>query len=108
TVDELKSFTVDEARYFYKTYYAPNNATLILVGDFEIAKALRLAEKYYGKIPAQKIPERAAPTEPKQEKARKKEITHPLASTEIALLGYKIPDVKHADTAALEVLAAVL
>jgi zinc protease len=108
TPEELNSFTVSDAQYFYKTYYAPNNATLILVGDFKIANALRLAEKYYGKIPSQTLPNRWAPEEHKQESARKREVGHPLATADVVLLGYKAPNINHADTAALEVLAAVL
>lgn len=106
--EELNSFKVEDAQYFYKTYYAPNNATLILVGDFAVDKALKLAEKYYGKIPSQQIPSYAPPEEPKQEKARKREATHPLLTSDIVLLGYKSPNINHPDTAALEVLAAVL
>lgn len=108
TPEELNSFTVEQAQYFYKTYYAPNNATLILVGDFDPAKAVKLAEKYYGKIPAQKIPSYQAPEEPEQKKARRREITHPLATSDLFMLAYKTPSIHHADSAALEVLAALL
>jgi zinc protease len=108
TEEELHSFTVEEANYFYKTYYAPNNATLILIGDFSVPHALALAEKYYGKYASQKIPDHKIPDEPEQEKAKEKEETHPLANSDIAMLGYKIPSMSHPDIAALEVLASVL
>ncbi|MGE3263561.1 MAG: M16 family metallopeptidase [Bacteriovoracia bacterium] len=108
TAAELNSFTVDEANYFYRTYYAPNNATLILIGDFETAKALRLAEKYYGKFKAQEIPRREPPVEPAQTEARKKEVTHPLATSDLLMIGYHIPDCRHSDMPALQVLGAVL
>ena len=108
TTEELNSFTVADAQYFYKTYYAPNNAALILVGDFEIPQALQLAEKYYGVIPSQKIPNRTPPPEPEQKQARVKEITHPLASSQMLFLAYKAPEGKNPDAAALEVIAAIL
>lgn len=108
TEEELHSFTVADANYFYKTYYAPNNATLILIGDFKVASALRLAEKYYGKIPSQKLPEHKVPVEPEQTKARKGEVKHPLANSEIGMLGYKIPNMLSSDIPALEAAAAVL
>lgn len=108
TAAELDSFTVDEANYFYKTYYAPNNATLILLGDFDAAKALRLAEKYYGKMKAQEIPRHEPPTEAPQTEARRKEVNHPLATSDLLALGYHVPDCRHADLPALNVLGTVL
>lgn len=108
TEEELHSFTVADANYFYKTYYAPNNAALILIGDFKVAEAIRLAEKYYGKIPSQKLPEHNVPVEPEQTKARKGEVKHPLANSEIGMLGYKIPNMLSDDIPALEVAAAIL
>lgn len=108
TPEELDSFTVEEAKYFYKTFYAPNNATLILVGDFKIDKALKLAQKYYGPLAAQEIPRVEAPVEPEQTKARYRKAKHPIATTDIMLLGYKAPDMNNPDIAALEVAGAVL
>lgn len=108
TTADLNSFTVAEANYFYRTYYAPNNATLILLGDFETKAALGLAEKYYGKMKSQVIPAHEFPTEPEQTKAKRKDITHPLASADVLMLGYKIPGIMHEDMPALEAAAAVL
>lgn len=108
TLEELHSFKVEDAQYFYKTYYAPNDATLILIGDFSVPQALQLSEKYYGKYKAQEIPKREPPVEPEQVEARRKAITHPLANSEIMLIGYKIPNINHPDAAALEVASAVL
>ena len=108
TTEELNSFTVEEARYFYKTYYAPNNATIILIGDIAIPKTLALLEKYYGKIPSQKIPAHSVPKEPEQKEARRKTVTHPLANADILLLSYPTPELSHPDSPALETLAALL
>lgn len=108
TMEELNSFTVSDAMYFYKTHYSPNNAALILVGDFSLAKAVALAEKYYGKYPAKKLPSPEVPVEPPQEQARKREITHPLANSNFLYWGYKIPDGKSPDIAPLEVIGAML
>ncbi len=108
TIEELHSFTVDDAMYFYRTYYAPNNAALVLIGDFEIPKALALSEKYYGKYPFKEIPTREVPVEPEQMAIRTRTITHPLANSNFLSLGYKIPDGKHPDMAALELIGAIL
>jgi zinc protease len=108
TLEEIKGFTVENANYFYRTYYAPNNATLILLGDFDQANALQLAEKYFGKMSAQKIPDFANFQEPEQKKAKVFSVEHPLAVSDIVMLGYKIPEITHPDMAALDVLAGIL
>lgn len=108
TLEELNSFTVDEAMYFYRTYYAPNNATLILIGDFAIPRALALADKYYGSYEPKKLPTPEVPEEPEQTEMRKREVTHPLANANFLSLAYKIPSGAHADIAALELIGAIL
>jgi zinc protease len=108
TVDELHSFTVADANYYYHTYYAPNDAALVLIGDFDIDKALALAEKYYGKIPPKELPTPSVPDEAEQTAKREKTMTHPLANANFLALAYRIPNGKHPDMAALELIGAVL
>ncbi|MGZ3654050.1 MAG: M16 family metallopeptidase [Bdellovibrionota bacterium] len=108
TLDELHSFTVADANYYYHTYYAPNDAALVLIGDFEIGKALDLAEKYYGKYPAKELPVPTFPDEPEQTAKRSRTIAHPLANSDFLSLGYKIPNGKHPDMAPLEMIGAIL
>ena len=50
-MDDLKNATVDDVRNFHESYYLPNNATLVLSGDFEVASAKKLIAKYFGEIP---------------------------------------------------------
>jgi len=50
-MEDLKNATVDDVKAFHNKYYVPNNATLVLAGDFDIAEAKKLIEKYYGEIP---------------------------------------------------------
>lgn len=61
---EMRGLTLEDAISFYKTYYAPNNAVLIVAGDITAEQLKPLAEKYYGGIPAQEVPERYRPKEP--------------------------------------------
>ena len=61
---EMRGLTLEDAVSFYKTYYAPNNAVLIVAGDITAEQLKPLAEKYYGRIPAQDVPERFRPAEP--------------------------------------------
>jgi zinc protease len=60
---ELSKLTKADAVEFYKRWYAPNNAILIVAGDITAEKLKPLAEKYYGKIPARSVPERVRPQE---------------------------------------------
>jgi zinc protease len=108
SLDELHGFTVDDANYFYHTYYAPNDAALVLLGDFDLNKALTLAEKYYGHYPKKEHPALQPVVEPEQTKARRREISHPLATSNMLMVGYKIPDGNSPDIAALEVIGAIL
>ncbi len=61
---DIQGYTFEDAMDWYKTHYAPNNATLILVGNVTADQVKPLAEKYYGKLPAEDVPERVIPVEP--------------------------------------------
>ncbi|MDD4556554.1 MAG: pitrilysin family protein [Alphaproteobacteria bacterium] len=58
TDEEIKSLTYDDVMHFYHSFYAPNNALLILSGDIEVETAQNLAEKYYGKLEKRTLGER--------------------------------------------------
>ena len=69
---EMESLDLDDAMSFYSTYYAPNNAILVVSGDVDPDEVHRLAEKYYGVIPANPdLPERIRTQEPPQTAARR-------------------------------------
>jgi zinc protease len=108
TEDEIRGFSLDEAKYFYKTYYAPNNATLIVIGDTTEEELMKLVQKYYGPMPSQEIPKITRPPEPPQTKERKSDITHPQASSDVLLMAYRIPDVLSSDIIPLSLLGAHL
>ena len=71
---EIKALTTQDAVDWYRRYYAPNNAVLIVAGDVTMAKLKPLAEKYYGAIPARPVPERVRVTEPPITAARRVEL----------------------------------
>lgn len=71
---EMEGLTTQDAIAWYRRYYAPNNAVLIVAGDITMAELKPLAEKYYGGIPSHPIPARVRPTEPKPEAARRVEL----------------------------------
>jgi zinc protease len=68
---DLEAASIDDVRDFFKTFYVPNNATLVLVGDFDPKEALKLVEQYLGKVPAGKPVPRDIPKEPAQTKERR-------------------------------------
>ena len=92
SMEDLDAATIDDVQQFFRVYYAPNNAVLSVVGDFDSAQARELIEKYFGSIPAQPVPPSVDVSE-KHEVAIKNEIFHdPLAPAPAFVLGWKIPE----------------
>ena len=104
---DIEGFTTTDCEAFYKTFYAPNNATVVIVGDVVESDALRLVQDFYGEMPASKLPERNLPAEPTQDAERRLRVEKPTA-TEKLMLGYKAPALADADHVALSVLNEVL
>lgn len=65
-MNDLKKITLDDCKFFYKTFYSPNNSVLILTGDFDKSQAKKLISKYFEKLPKAKIPEHKKIIEPEQ------------------------------------------
>lgn len=63
-MNDLKQMKVEDVREWYKKYYAPNNATLVVVGDVNPEQVRALAENYFGALPKQPVPERKLKREP--------------------------------------------
>ncbi|OFZ79500.1 MAG: hypothetical protein A2583_07725 [Bdellovibrionales bacterium RIFOXYD1_FULL_53_11] len=106
--EEIRRFSKADADYFYKTYYAPNNAAVVIVGDVDPEKAFKLVKKHYGPFKAQRLPLRKAPAEPPQTAERKVEFGHPRLMQSRLFLGYHIPAAVHADIPALMIAHAML
>ena len=62
--EDLNASSVADVSRFFKTYYAPNNAVLSIVGDIQLADAKKLVETYFGDVPAQPQPKHPEMTEP--------------------------------------------
>jgi zinc protease len=104
---DLDNISLQKANDFYRTYYAPNNATLVIAGDFEAAAAKRLIEKYYGALKSQTIPEAKIPPEPKQTSSRSQFISHDVQTTQFAL-SYPTTKAGTDDSYALDLLANMM
>jgi zinc protease len=110
-MDDLQHMTVRDAKGWYDTWYAPNNATMVVSGDANPAKVLALAEKYFGKIKAKTLPITRPQNEPQQYGA-KRVIVKASAENPSVVLAFKVPTLRDVeqdiDPYALEVLSAVL
>jgi zinc protease len=108
SMEDLSAASVDDVATFFKTYYAPNNAVLSIVGDVDTKKTMALVEKYFGVIARQPNPKRPDLTEPPHTAERRSTIDDPLARLprlDIAWIG---PPAQTPDSAALDVLSNVL
>jgi zinc protease len=107
TIEDLDRVTPQDCQTFYDTYYLPNNATLIVVGDAQEADVRALAEKHFGPLGRGKDPPRNYAPEPPQNVMRNEKMSIEV-QIPVVVGGYHIPRAADADTAPLEVLAAIL
>jgi zinc protease len=106
---ELNAASLATVIAFHKTFYRPDNATLVLVGDLDRAQANRWVDKYFGplKKPAAKIP-RVTATEPPQTTQRRVTYASKTAPLPATVIAYHIPAQRSADTAALNIVETLL
>jgi predicted Zn-dependent peptidase len=89
--EHLDSATLDEVKQFFKTYYAPNNAVLVVSGDIDTAQTLGWIRQYFVGIPTSQLPPAPDISEPRQETERRKNNDDPLAKRPALALGYHAP-----------------
>lgn len=106
-MDDIQGFTTEDCAAFYRTYYAPNNATIVVVGDVDREELLGLLQKHYGPMLRSDIPVEDVQPEPPQTDERRVEVEKPTA-TEKLVIGYKGPALGDHDHAALSVANEVL
>jgi zinc protease len=105
---DLSAATVDDVASFFRTYYAPNNAVIGIVGDVDTKTTLEKIRKYFDAIPSQPPPPKVDMTEPPQKEERRATIDDPLARLPRIDMAYKIPPSSSPDDEALAVLGTVL
>jgi predicted Zn-dependent peptidase len=108
SMEDLNAATIKDVQEFFRVYYAPNNAVLTLVGDFQPADALAKIKKYFGDIPAQTAPPEPDLAEPQQTGERRKTIEDPFARTPRLDIAFKTPAGNTSDEYALDVLSSAL
>lgn len=108
SMEHLDAATVADVQEFFRIYYAPNNAVLVLSGAFEIDDAKPLVETYFGDIPSQTLPPAIDVTEPKEVAATYREWEDKLAPFPAFLIGWKIPQRRTSDFYALYLAGKIL
>ena len=88
---DIEAATLSDVQAFFKTYYAPNNAALAIVGDFDPEQARQMVAKYFSAIPPAKLPAPPDLTEPRQEKEKTATRKDPLANRPALAFAYHMP-----------------
>jgi predicted Zn-dependent peptidase len=91
-LSDLDAATLDDVQKFHKTYYAPNNAALVVVGDFDLAVAKELIQRYFGGIPAVEQPKKPDISEPRQDVAKRASEPDSLATRPAFAFAYHMPE----------------
>jgi predicted Zn-dependent peptidase len=104
---DLDAITREDCLAYFRTYYAPGNATVVVVGDFDAERALALIERRFSDIPPGPPPDAVRTAEPAQKGARRAEVHYP-AQAPALMLGFHAPRAADADAFALDVVQAAL
>jgi predicted Zn-dependent peptidase len=103
---DIDNFRLEEAVQFYKKYYVPADITMGIAGDVDPREARRLAEKYFGAIPAGPLPPRVRTVEPPQTGERRAVVESP--AQPLLIIAYKRPDENNPDDPVLDVISEIL
>jgi zinc protease len=105
---DVEAAKIEDVRQFFKTYYAPNNAALVVVGDVDAGAVRKMVDKYFADIPLQSVPEPPDVSEAKQTAEKRLKQTDKLASVPALAFGYHLPDQESADYAPAVLLDLIL
>jgi len=105
---DLEAATVDDAQEFYRTWYGPGNATLVLVGDFDESVARELVQRHLGPVESRERPHHPVLEEPLPSRRREFHHTDPLAPTPQVAVGYPTAPFGHQDHLPLALAARLL
>ncbi len=104
SMEDLDAVDLAYVQSFFKTYYKPNNAVLVVTGDFETAAAKELIQKQFGDIPKGEDPPKTDTSEPMQTKQRVSSVTDPFAAVPAIFLSWEGPSLASPDTEPTEIL----
>ena len=105
---DLDAASLADVQAFFKTYYAPNNAVLLMLGDVQPEEGFALARKYFGDIPAGAAPPFADPSEPEQNEERRGAVEEKFGTLPGIAIGYVVPERRTKDWCAMALLDQAL
>jgi zinc protease len=105
---DLDAAHLGDVQAFFKTYYVPNNAVLLMLGDVKADEGFALAKKYFGEIPAGALPPFADPTEPEQKEERRGHVEEKFGTLPAMAIGYVMPQRRTPDWYAMALLDQAL
>ncbi len=105
--EDLKKLTLEDCREYFRIYYAPNNAIVVVVGDVSPDEVFKTVEKYYGHLPSQPCP-RLTITPERSQRGEKRAIFKKVSQVAAYFAGYHIPGITHPDLFPLQMLCAAL
>lgn len=107
-MEDIKSWKIEDIKEFYKAYYQPQNAIIVVAGDIKSSDVFNSAKKYFSKIKNTKEIKEIKAVEPKQEDKRFVELKKESQEVELYALAYKIPNFASKDQIALSILSYIL
>jgi zinc protease len=107
SMTDLNAATIDDVRDFYKTYYVPNNATLMIVGDFEVDTVTNLVNQYFARVPKGEPVPRDIPQEPKHTREKRVNLEQPWPLPAVVVT-YHVPYNGHPDSYPMFVMSKTL
>jgi zinc protease len=105
---DIDSWTLQDLKDYHRTYYAPNNALVVIAGDVKLAEVKKLAKKYWEPIAAQPEPKKVRTVEPKQKGERRLYVEKPSATSANVMMAYHVPATSNKDYYPLEMLSNIL
>ena len=105
---DIDNWSMEDLTTYHKTYYAPNNAVVVIAGDVTVTEVKRLAKKYFEPISAQPAPRKVHTVEPPQTGERRVYVQKESATSANILLGFHVPETQHEDYYPLSMLASIL
>jgi len=105
---DLDAASLADVQTFFRSYYVPNNAVLLVLGDVNAAEGFALAEKHFAHIPAGAAPKFADPTEPPQAEERRGDVVEKFGTLPAMAIGYVMPERRTADWFAMALLDQAL
>ena len=105
---DIDNWSLEDLKQYHKTYYAPNNAVVVIAGDVTVKQVKRLAKQYFEPIPAQPAPKKVHTVEPEQKGERRVYLQKKSVTTPNIMMAFHVPETQHQDYYALEILNDIL